>query len=469
MSWGILRRSMDASNSTPKEYISGHSQFSRFDPALLYNSPVSCRRVIPFLLLFSLCVAVFGQKTGNAQLSYKLLSIHVKGAAQLREDQVIAASGLKLGQFAGESDFKQAMQRLGDTGLFTNLTYSYHYSSGGCELEFQIAENAELVPIIFDNLVWFSDDDLISQLRARIPLFSGRLPVSGDLADQVANSLNSILSERKIPGKAEYLRAGTMNGPIDSYIYKIDFHPVLVHSMDFPGAEPAELPALQAAGKPLSGQEYLRTKMRPQEKLNFLPVFLSRGYLKANFSDAQAKVAEDGPRTLVDVSFPVSPGKQYTLTGIQWQGNAIFPAERLQELIHLKSGEPANAVQLNDDLQAVQKLYGTKGYLLAHVDPTPAMDDGQATVNYHLNVIEGDLYRMGDLELEGLDPDALKKMAAQWQMKKGDPYDSSYLRKFFSVMYRDVGLSMPYNVVPKESINQPDKTVSVALHFMPKR
>jgi outer membrane protein assembly factor BamA len=424
--------------------------------------------LISLFLVFLLCVAVSGQKAGKAKLSYKLLSIRVTGASEFKEDQVISASGLKLGQYAGESDFQQAMRRLGNTGLFTNLTYSYHYSPDGCDVEFQIAENTELVPIVFDNFVWFSDDDLISQLHGQLPLFNGRLPVAGNLADQVVDSLNAILVLRKIAGKAQYVRAGKADGPVDSYIYKINFHPVLIRNVDFPGAEPTELPALNAAAKQLSGQEYLRTKMRPQKKFNLLPVYLARGYLKASISDAQAKVAEDGPRTLVDVSFSVVPGRQYKLAGIQWQGNAVFPAEKLQELVHLKAGEPANALQLNDDIEAVKKLYGTKGYLFARVDPAPEMDEEQATVKYQLIVTEGDLYRMGDLELDGLDPDASKKMAAQWQLKKGDPYDNSYLPRFFSIMYRDIGLRRPYNVVRKESVNQQDKTVSVALHFMPK-
>jgi hypothetical protein len=126
----------------------------------------------------------------------------------------MAASGLRLGQYAGERDFQQAMQKLGDTGLFTNLTYSYHYSPDGCDVEFQIAENTELVPIVFDNFVWFSDDDLISQIHGRVPLFNGRLPVAGNLADQVVDSLNAILVQRKITGKAEYLRAAWMGRSI---------------------------------------------------------------------------------------------------------------------------------------------------------------------------------------------------------------------------------------------------------------
>jgi outer membrane protein insertion porin family len=426
------------------------------------------RRIFLVFLFCLLSFAGFTQKSAQPKLSYKLLSIRVTGASQLKDDQIVAASGLKLGQVAGENDFKQAMQRLGETGLFTNLTYSYHYSPDGCDVEFQIAENPELLPIVFDNLVWFSDDDLISELHSRLPLFNGKLPAGGNLADQVTDALNAILVQRNIAGETEYARAGKLNGPIDTYLYKVNFHPVLVRNMDFPGAADAELPALQAAAKALSGQEYLRSKMRPQEKLKFLPVYLSRGYLKAQFSDAQSKIAEDGPSTLIDVSFPVKPGLQYKLTGIQWQGNTVFPSEKLQQSVHLKSGEPANAVQLNDDLDALKKLYGNKGYLFAHVDPTPEMDDAQETVRYELNVTQGEQYRMGDLEMDGLDTDAAKKMQTQWQLKKGDPYDDSYLQRFFKIMYRDVGLPRPYNVVPKTTVNPQDKTVNIALHFMPK-
>jgi hypothetical protein len=42
------------------------------------------------------------------------------------------------------------------------------------------------------------------------------------------------------------------------------------------------------------------------------------------------------------------------------------------------------------------------------------------------------------------------------------------MQRFFKIMYRDVGLRAPMNVVPKQSINQQDKTVSVSLRFMPK-
>lgn len=438
--------------------------------SVLYNSPVSSRRIgFLFFLFFLLlsCAAALAQAPPKAKLSYKLLSVHVKGLEHFTEDQILAASGLKLGQYAGEEQFKQAAQKLGETGLFAQLTYTYQYSTAGCDLELQVAENQKLVPVVFDNFVWFSDEELIRMLHSRVPLFNGRVPEGGNLNDQLAQALTAILNERKISGQVLYIPSAAENGPVESFEFTLRMHSVAVRKVDFPGAAADEIPQLQAAAKSLIGQDYLGTKMRAQERLNFLPVYYARGYLKAEFAEARPRVVEDGARTIVDVSVPVNPGIQYKLADLQFAGNEILPAEKLRELIHLKSGEPANSVELEDDLEQIHKLYGTKGYLLAHVEAVPTMDDSRATVTYHLNVIEDELFRMGELNIDGIPPENAKKMAAQWQLKKGDPFDNSYLQTFFAILYRDFGLHRSYNVVPKQAINRQEKTVSVSLHFVP--
>jgi outer membrane protein assembly factor BamA len=102
------------------------------------------------------------------------------------------------------------------------------------------------------------------------------------------------------------------------------------------------------------------------------------------------------------------------------------------------------------------------------VKAMPEINDGDATVSYQLAVLEGAVYHMGELVIDGLSPDATRKMELQWQLKKGDAYDESYLRRFFKTMYHDIGLSGSFNVIPKATVNSEDKTVAVALHFMPK-
>jgi outer membrane protein assembly factor BamA len=411
---------------------------------------------------------MLAQTAGKSQISYKLLSIHVNGLQHFTESEVISASGLRLGQFAGEEEFRQATQKLGETGLFSQLNYSYKYSTSGCDLDLQVAENDHLVPIIFDNFVWFSDDELLRMLHDRVPLFDGRVPAEGHLTDQIADALSAILKERNIQGRVEYMASGPINGAIEIYDYKLSMHPITIRGLNFPGTTEPETSLLLATAKPLSGEDYLRTKMRVQEKFNFLPVYYARGYLKAQFSEAQAKMVQDGPPTLVDVSFPVAPGMIYKLGEVKITGNTVFPAETLRALVRLKQGEPANSVELADDLRQIHTQYGTKGYLFAQVEVTPTLDDSAATVAYQLSVAEGDMYRMGDLSIDGVPQENVQKMLAQWQMKKGDVYDSSYPHRFFSLMYRDFGLHGSYDVVPKEKIDQQQKVVNMALHFVPK-
>lgn len=429
---------------------------------------MSCRifRVLTILLLA--CGVLLAQAPEKSRLSYKLLSIQVKGLQRFTADQVISTSGLKIGEMAGDPEFQQAAQKLGETGLFSQLTYTYKYSTAGCDLELQVAENQKLVPVIFDNFVWFSDQELIGWIHSRLPLFDGRVPGGGNFTDQVAQALASILKEHKIPGEIEGLPFASQNGPIEAYEYKVGFHPIVIRNVDFPGAAPDDVPLLQAAAKSFAGEDYLRTRLRAQERLDLLPVYHARGYLKAQFADAQARVAQEGAQTVVDVSFPVNRGVQYKLADLQFAGNTAFPADRLRGLIHLKPGEPANSVELGDDLDQIHKLYGTKGYLFAHVEPLPTMDDSGATVSYQLKISENDLYRMGELTFDGVPQENASRMAAQWQMKKGDPFDDTYVLRFFGILYRDFGLKSSYDVAQKENINRQDKTVSVSLHFVPK-
>jgi len=428
---------------------------------------VSCRifRALPVLILCALSAA---QTTNKSAESYKLTSIHVKGLTHLQEDKVIAASGLKLGQMAGEADFQQAAQKLGSTGLFSDLSYTYQYSGGGCDLELHATENDKLLPIIFENFVWFSDDELLKQLRARVALFDDRIPAKGDLNEQVAQALVSILHEHKISGEVQHLTYAQEDGPIQAYEYKVSFHPILIRNVDFPGATADENAALQAEAKPLSGSEYFRSDLLAKGRSSFLPVYQAHGYLKAQFGDARPRVIEDGARTVVDVSLPVNRGQQYKLQALEIDGHRTLSADELKGLVHLKIGEAVDTAQLTDGLAQIKKLYASKGYLFATIESEPELDDATGTATYRLVINEGDIYRMGDLSIEGLPEENANRMAAQWQMKKGDPFDDSYMKKFFDILYRDFDLRRSYEVASKRAINQQDKTVSVSLHFVPK-
>jgi outer membrane protein assembly factor BamA len=401
--------------------------------------------------------------------AFKLISIKTTGTKRYKSEEIIAASGLQLGQTVSEDDFKKVARLLGETGAFGDVLYSFQYSAEGTNLELQVQDAERFVPVRFDNLVWFSDQELLDQLHAQVPLFHGQLPIAGDLADQVSNALQSLLIARNLQGRADYLRAAREDGPIEAFVFTAAGPRIHIRNIAFAGAGAPELPLLDAAARKLQGADFLRSILRAQEDKNFLPIYLERGYLKASFGDAQAKVVQDSPKeTLVDVVFPVDPGRQYKLTALELAGYKSFSAEALRPLIRAQLNQPANAVQLETDIEATKKLYGTRGYMEASIRPDPEMDDANSAVRYRLLIQEGDVYAMGDLEIRGLDSRTTARLQDDWKLRGGDPYDSSYAKRFLEQAEKEISLMGDWNASVRESLNREEKTVDVTLRFDPR-
>jgi len=137
----------------------------------------------------------------------------------------------------------------------------------------------------------------------------------------------------------------------------------------------------------------------------------------------------------------------------------------LRSLIHVKSGETANAVQLEKDLQAVKQVYGSRGYVAATVTVESTSDDSRPSVQYLVRISEGDVYRMGDLKIHGLDSRATARLENNWTLRPGDVYDSSYPGRFVEQAYKEIG---DWNTSVRESVDEKERTVDVAVRFDPR-
>ena len=398
--------------------------------------------------------------------AYKLLAVKVTGTKRYQPDDVIRAARLQLGETVHEDDVKDAVRLLGDSGAFRDVTYSFEFDPDGTRLDLQVQDAEPFVPVRFENLVWFSDVELLEKLRAQVPLFRGQLPVTGEMASDVSEALQALLIEKHVAGEVDYLRVAQSDGPVDAFAFSVSGPHITIRNVNFSGADATLLPLLEAAARKLQGIEYLRSSLRVQVEKSFLPIYREHGYLKAVFGDAAAKVTGDDAKEIpVDVIFPVDSGRQYKLSVIQLTGNRALTADALRPLIRLQVGQPANALQLEKDLETIKQLYATHGYMAATITAEPETDDAQSTVTYVLHIVEGDVYKMGDLEIQGLDSRTTARLQNEWTLRAGDTYDSSYSQRFVQQAYKEIG---DWNVSVHESPNPEDKTVDVTVRFDPK-
>jgi outer membrane protein assembly factor BamA len=400
--------------------------------------------------------------------AFRLVGVNVSGTERYKPEDVIRAAGLELGRTVHEDNFKDAVRVLGDTGAFATVAYQFEYSPEGTKLDLQV-QDAQFVPARFDNVVWFSDQELGEKLHARVPLFSGQLPVTGKLPDDVSEALQELLDEKKIPARVDFTRAAKADGPTEAFVYSVTGPRITIRNLEFPNAAPADLPRLEAAGKKLQGAEYTRSAFLIQEDKSFLPIYLEQGYINAKCGEPQAKVVENDPHDVrVDIIVPVLPGSQYKLTSLDFRGYNAFPADALRKLVHLQPGQPANVSQLSEDIEGIKGLYGTRGYIDVRIDCRPEVNESELSVRYVLTFSEGEVYKMGDLEILGVDSHTSGRLQNIWTLRTGDAYDSSYPRRFVVQALKQVMNTGEWSTDIQETRNQKDRTVDVTVRFDPK-
>jgi outer membrane protein insertion porin family len=440
------------------------------------------KRVRCFALFLSvLASGATAQKQPASKASsvsaYKLIALKATGTTRYTDKEILAASGLQIGQNVADGDFQEAVQQLGESGLFSNVVYSFSASSAGTRLELQLTDTdkSKLVPAHFENFVWFTDDELRASLPSRVPLFKQLLPIAGNLSDRVSEGLQALLAENHFPGRVDYQRnADLSTGTLNAIDYRVEELSIRIRSVEFPGASPEQTPLLVAAAHRLMGAEYLRSSLAAVAKFDLLPVYLQRGYLKVAFGPSDARVvpqpssATDAPDVadvLVDAIVPVTPGKAYSTSGVDWKGNSAVATGELAPLLHLPTGQPADAVRLLSDIENVGKLYRSRGYMMVQIKQNAQFDDDKSTVHYDLNVVEGDLYKMGELEILGLDTQATARMRAAWTLREGQPYNADYPKRFLA----DTGQLLPrgvhWEITTHATPDAKDKTVDVEIHF----
>jgi outer membrane protein assembly factor BamA len=411
----------------------------------------------------------------------RLIDVKVTGSKRFTSEEVAAASGLPLGTTVDDEAFRKAARQLGESGVFNDISYSYSYSSAGTRLDFKVTDADKFVPAHFLDFVWFTDQELAQKVHQHAPLFHGELPINGRLPDQVSDILQALLVENSIPGHVEYLKTPGPNGQLASVEYGVYNVVIRIHHVGFSGAGASELPLLEAGAEKLSGRDYYRALLSGFDEHVVLPLYHERGYLKASCAPQQPKVVkETGPGTspdtaddkqaltLLDVTIAITPGVQYKTTGWNWSGNENVPTADLQPLLHVKTGEPANTVQLEDDLRAVQQLYSSRGYITATIKGNAEFDEAASTVRYELVVTEGSVYRMGELEFRGIDNSLTAKLRAAWKIRPGDVYDATYLKEFLPQARRLLPPTIDWDVAPHVTAIAKDKTVDVDLEYTAK-
>ena len=407
--------------------------------------------------------ALLAQKGGT----FRLLGVSVAGSKHYPAAEAAQATGLKLGDTIATKSLDEAASRLASLGVFATVNYHYETRGDSMTVVFTVQDASQFLPCSFGNFIWFSPQELKEGILARVPLFDGYAPPGGGMLDLISAALSAMLETRGIHAQVQAAPLAHEGGPVYAIQFQVMDVSMPVRKIEFTGVQKVDAAQLQQAATPLIDKDFDASFIHDFSRQGVAAVYRQRGYLRADFGEPVPHLLTADPvANAVSVSIPVAEGEQYRLQEIIWSGESAVPYPQLAKTIHATRGAPVDAVQLQQDALALLLLFHPMGYLNAEVTPKPILDDTHHLATYEMQVRQGDQFRLGKLELAGLDEAQATPLQQLSRLRSGDPYNAYY----WSIYLQDVARKLPAGWTvgnPVQTIHPETKTVDVRFNFHP--
>jgi outer membrane protein assembly factor BamA len=374
-----------------------------------------------------------------------LVSVMVTGSTKFSSDQIAAASGLHLGANVTRDDIQAGADRLARLGPFTGVNYRFSALGPGIKIEYQLSDAPE-VAVEFDSFPWFTDDELVAAVKKSVPLFDGKVPARGTILDEIATAVENLLAAHGVHERVSHTLsvAGEAGSQVQVFsvagglnVSAIEFSDPLANSDH----------AVMDRASDLVGNPFSRSSVELFELEQVRPVYLAHGFLRVQFGTPNAQLAggaKDAPSDRVTVLAPVERGPVYNWNGVTWKGNYAVPADALDDLIKLNTGDVADGMKIQAGLDGVRDIYSGRGFLDVKVLAIPKFDDTEKRVSYSISIDEGPQYHMGNLILTGLSVDGEKRIREAWKIPAASVFDKTAYENFVDLGIKKAFAGLPY-------------------------
>lgn len=174
--------------------------------------------------------------------------------------------------------------------------------------------------------------------------------------------------------------------------------------------------------------------------------------------------------TRVDIYMTISEGEKYYIRNITWVGNTVYPYELLDATLGVKKGDTYNLKQLNERLQedddAVAKLYTDQGYLFFSVQPVEVTVENDS-IDFEMRMYEGKPATINRINIVGNTRVYEHVVRRELYTKPGQLYSQSDIMRSLRELAQ-MGHFDQEKLVPDIQPNPEDGTVDITYQLQTK-
>lgn len=360
-------------------------------------------------------------------------SIEVKGLKRVEEGAIKSKITQKVGDQLSNEKISEDIKNIFKMGYFDDVRTEIETLEGGIKVIYIVKEKPTVIRVEFQGNKELADD----KLREKTTVTSGSIADTTLIQDN-ATKLQLFYEEegywlaRIVP----VINKVTEN---EVYLtYQIDEgEKVRVKNITIMGNKVFSAGKIKGVMKTstwkiysfITSSGYYKKETMNADLEAIKDLYFNNGYIKAVVSDPEIQLTPD--KKGMNISLQVFEGEQYKISAVNLTGNKAFPEKELRRLISSAPGAVFSKEVLRKDISSVTDLYTQNGYALANVFPEISSDDAARQVALTYKVEEGDIFRVGRIEISGNTKTRDKVIRREVRMDEGDIFNSALLKRSY--------------------------------------
>lgn len=427
---------------------------------------LSLKRFILFVALFSFIaiLPVFAQSE-DWFYGKKIKSIKFSGLHYVSRSDVSGVTKGFLGKEFSDDVYFELLSRIGALDYFESFDTTISPTNDKyetVEIVFNVIENPVITEVEFVGNKKITKTDLTSRIKMK--------------ENDIFSSAN--LEKEVLTLTEYYLSKGFTNIHITTSWEKTQHNEIKVkylinegvatsiRSINFEGnqliSDRTLLGTMKLKAKSLFTKGSFQETKLEADKQSILTYYLNRGYVDADIIDVIREDAVDEKgNSVIDLTFVITEGYQYTFAGVQFDGNYLFSSEYLADKFKLDIGDTFNYTKFNECLSTMSDAYYENGYLTTAIVPEPYKDDDLRQISYLIHIQERSRSHVESISVVGNKKTKDNVILRELPIEPGDVFSRSKLMNGMKNLYNSQYFS---NIVPDVVPGSEDDLMNIVLN-----
>lgn len=359
--------------------------------------------------------------------------IEVRGLKRIEEGAIKAKISQKTGEPLSSEKTAEDIKNIYKMGYFDDVKVEIETFEGGIKLIYVVKEKPTIIKVEFQGNKELSDD----KLREKIAV------MPGSIADITLIQDNALKLQAYYEEEGYWLAkiVPVVNKVTEDEVtltYQIDEgSKVRIKKINIIGNKAISSGRIKGVMKTsewaiysfLTSSGYYRKETMAKDIEAIKDLYFNRGYIKAIVADPEIRLTDDKKGMIIDIQ--VSEGDPYKVSAIDFSGNKAFTEAELRKKIALSTGSLFSKETIKRDITAITDLYTQNGYAMANVFPDIIPDDEKKEVRVTYKIEEGEIFRIGRIEISGNIKTRDKVIRREMRLDEGDKFNSALLKRSY--------------------------------------